>query len=324
MDLLEPHITSGLGVSFKADNGNYLSVIGRSNNQRNIEAEKSYKYFWSKFTIHKIDNNHVYIQGADGKYLSRIDRDGVQHIEDHKTHKDRHCVFKVFSADGKVVFQADNGRFWSRIYRNSQQNIEAQKSILDDTTKFIVETGASLPVTEEIVDIKWGVFQSPAEINPTALVSQEVTNGGTRDLVKTFILEKTIERSQETNWEHSWGVTTGISFTSTAGVDVGVASASTSITLSAEVRYDGQRGGNEGIKQTIKFNDQTTVTIPPGKKATTTLMARIIENAEIPFTATIRRSVGGISTGDVIERGTWKGVMVVDSFVRTEEESIHK
>ena len=117
-------------------------------------------------------------------------------------------------------------------------------------------------------------------------------------------------------------MTTGVSFTSTAGFDIGIASGSTSITISAELRYDGKKGGNEGVTQSTKFSDRTTVTIPPGKKATAKLMVRKIENAEIPFTATIRRKVGGIPRGTFTEKGTWKGVMVVNSFVRIDEEAI--
>ena len=152
MDILEPHITSGLGVSFKADNGKYLSVIGRGRGStvRNIEAEKSHKDFWTRFTIEKIDDYHVYLKAADNQYLSRIHRGGVDHIEAAKPSRDKHCIFRVFDVNGKVSLRADNGKFVSRIYRGKQNNMEAAKNSPDKFTQLIVETGSITPVKEVI------------------------------------------------------------------------------------------------------------------------------------------------------------------------------
>ena len=229
MEILEPHISSGLGVSLKGDNDRYLSVIERHKGVRNIEAEKSNKDFWTKFTIEKIDNYNVYLQSADNKYLSRIDRDGVQHIEAAKSSRDKHCIFRVFDVNGKVSLRADNGKFVSRIDRDDQNNMEAAKDSPDIYTQLIVETGSITPVKEVIESISWGTYTAPVDINPTVIGTLQQKNGGSRDLVKNFIFEKTLETAQETNWEHSWGVTAGISYTSTASVDVGVASGETSL-----------------------------------------------------------------------------------------------
>jgi len=87
-------------------------------------------------------------------------------------------------------------------------------------------------------------------------------------LVKKFRFQRSIETCQTTNWQHSWGLTAGISYTTEASVNAGVVSGKSSLTLSAEVRYDGHKGGNQGKKKMIKFSDQTTVTVPPRKYVT--------------------------------------------------------
>ena len=321
LDILEPHIRSGLGVSFKGDNRKYLSVIGRSGGVRNIEAEKGNKDFWTKFTIEKIDNYNVYLKSADNKYLSRIHRNGVDHIEAAKSTRDKHCIFRVFDVNGKVSLRADNGKFVSRIYRGDQNNMEAAKGSADIYTQLIVETGSITPVKEVIESISWGTYTAPVDINPTVIGSLQQRNGGSRDLVKNFVFEKTIQTTQVTNWEHSWGVTAGISYTATAGINVGVASGSTSLTLSAEVRYDGKKGGNKGETKTTKFSDKTTVTIPPKKWVTVNFMVKKVNNAEVPFTATIKRT-SEVGVSRITQKGVWRGIMVLDSYIEVIERNL--
>ena len=323
MDLLEPHMKSGLGVSFKADNGKFLTVIGRSSGQRNIEAAKQYKDNWTKFTIQPIDKSYVYLKAYDGKYLSLIYRGGKNNIEAAKSSPDSFCRFRVYQSAGKVVLQANNNAFLSRIHRGNQQNIEAAKYGIDEPSKFIVETGSRFRVTEEIESISWGTFNPPAALSPTVIGTHVQKNGGSKNIVKKFTFEKTMESSQTTNWEHSWGLSTGISYTAEAGVNVGVASGKTSLTLSAEVRYDGKKGGNEGKKKILKFSDETTVIIPPQKWVTVKFMVKKVDNAEVPFTATIRRK-SEVGESIIKEEGVWRGIMVLDSYIDVIERPLNQ
>lgn len=321
MDLLEPHITSGLGVSFKGDNNNFWSVIGRSGGRRDVESAKSYKDFWTKFTIEKADDNHIYLKAADGRYLTRMHRGGIDYIEAAKYHRDVFCKFEIYEVDGKIVFKADNGKFLSRVYRDGEHNIEAEKWSIDPFTKFIVETGSLIPVQEEIESITWGDAVVPTSVAPTMLGSYTQANGGSQSIEKKFTFDKSIETTQSTNWEHSWGVTAGISYTTEAGVNVGAASAKTSLTLSAEVRYDGKKGGNEGKKDVMKLVDQTTVLIPSGKYVTVKFMVTKVDNAEVPFTAVIRRS-SEVGVTRITQKGIWKGVLVYNSHIQVDERKI--
>lgn len=324
MDLLEPHIKSGLGVSFKADNGRYVSVIGRSGGKRNIEAEKSNKDPWTKFTIVKIDEDRVYLKASDNQFLSRINRGDVDNIEAEKQSADQFCKFQVFEADkSNVIFKADNGRFLSRIYRDGQQNIEAAKDAADAFTRFGVETGSVVPVKEEIVSISWGDFNAPADMSPTILETHTVRNGGSEEIVKEFTFEKDLETNQETTWESSWGVTSGVCFTSEASIDVGIASAKTSVTLNTEVRYDGRKGGNKSKKETLKLSETTKVSIAPHKEMTIKFMVKKIDNAEVPFTATIKRT-SELGVTKIQEKGHWKRVMVLNSYLETETKNLEE
>lgn len=102
MDLLRSHIISGLGVTFKADNGKYWSVQGgglhpevaamlipkariAAEFRYNIEAVKAIKDPMCKFWIEKVNGNTIRIK-SDYKrlYLSNIDRLDNHHIEASK------------------------------------------------------------------------------------------------------------------------------------------------------------------------------------------------------------------------------------------------
>ena len=190
MDLLEPHITSGLGVSFRANNDAYWNVVG----SRKIEAIKSYKDFSAKFTIEKIDQFHVYLKSSETKkYLSRVQSDdGVNFIEATEIKPSKLSKFEVLESDGKVVFKADNDRFVSRVYRNEYQNIEALKSILDEESKFIVEIGSLTRVKEEIENIDWGTLHAPpaGDVTPIVISRFVKRNDGAEELVKEFVFVK--------------------------------------------------------------------------------------------------------------------------------------
>ena len=93
------------------------------------------------------------------------------------------------------------------------------------------------------------------------------------------------------------------------------------MTLSAEVRYDGTKGGNKGEIKTTTFTDQTTVTIPPHKWVTVSFMVKKVDNAEIPFTATIKRT-SEVGVSRTTQTGVWKGVMIFDSYIEVIERTL--
>ena len=73
---MEPHIRSGLGVSFKAVNDQYWTVFHYYwSGMSNIEASKSTKDKWCVFVIEKVDHDTILLKSdVTGKYLTIYDR----------------------------------------------------------------------------------------------------------------------------------------------------------------------------------------------------------------------------------------------------------
>eukprot|EP00091_Calanus_sinicus_P005615 TRINITY_DN16070_c0_g1_i1.p1 TRINITY_DN16070_c0_g1~~TRINITY_DN16070_c0_g1_i1.p1 ORF type:complete len:293 (-),score=35.03 TRINITY_DN16070_c0_g1_i1:439-1251(-) len=213
MPLLEPHINSGLGVSLKAHNGKYLSVIGRYYaNVPNIEAAKDVKDAWTQFIIEKVGEDTVYLKSAkSNKYLTRWDAHSIWAA---KIKPDQYCLFTVYEEGGKLVLKGDNGYFLSVIDRGGIFHIESIKNGIGKWSRFVVETGSVTPVKEELVSVSFGKFQETKDIKPMAAAVRTVANNSSRDVLKTVSLAWTHTTSQQTSWEHAWGVTTKHSFKS--------------------------------------------------------------------------------------------------------------
>ena len=100
-------------------------------------------------------------------------------------------------------------------------------------------------------------------------------------------------------------LTAGIKFTQNFSP---VPSTGPSLEVSLELNYNGKKAGNEGNSKTKTISETTRVTVPSGKRVTANLMVRMVRNAEIPFTALIRRT-SELGAQHFLERGTWKGVI---------------
>ncbi|XP_066929741.1 uncharacterized protein [Clytia hemisphaerica] len=341
---LEPFIKSGLGIALKASNGKYVRLRWRRIETQDydeyvMEARSTSKSENSKILVEKISGGYVKLKNpVYNKYLcafKRWSQDWNKYIyplgwsSDPKFPKD--CQFKVYQVKANTVaFYSEKWKdFLGRKYRweammgdqDSRQNIEAVWSGIESEAVFTVSTGSVTPVKEEIVSIKWGDYVGPSSVSPTIVSTKIRRNGGSKDLTDEFGFEDTIVKTQETNWEHAWGITAGISYTSSASVNVGIVEASASLTVSAEVNYNGKKGGNHGKTTSFKIHDKTTVTIPAGKYVTINYKVTKINDAKIPFVATIKRSSEkGIQM--ITQKGTWKGVMVVDSYIEVEERPL--
>ena len=325
MDLLEPYIRSGLGIALRASNGKYVSRIRRGHDgwvTMNIEAAKSYKDPHTKFIVEPIGWNHIRVKSAvDGKYLSVIHRHrGIQWIEAIKSNPDDWCTFQAFEVDGKLVLKNwVNQRYLSRINRD-QPYIEAAKYGIDEHCKFIVESGAILPVREEIIGLRWGNANNIRDLQPSIVRSKTVNNEGSETAEMDITMEWSFTEHSETMWEHGWGITMGISYTHEFRPFPGIGFGS-SVEFNLELNYNGKKGGNRGRSKTTQISETTRVRIPPGKKVTAFLVVQKKDDAEVPFEATIRRT-SEIGTFTFTERGTWKGVMKFDSHVTIEESDL--
>ena len=91
---------------------------------------------------------HTYvIMANNGRYISRIDRSGINYIEAEKISIDLFSRFRAsVLGDGRIALKADDGEgnYLSRIDRG-RDNIEAAKIHIDIFSEFEVERGAIGP-----------------------------------------------------------------------------------------------------------------------------------------------------------------------------------
>ena len=123
MELLEPHIRSGLGIAIKADNGKYLTREGPVG----LVFKKSVKDPYTVFDIEKVDDNTISLKNrSNGYYVCRTDLDLTKvwrskenfSLDAKKSRAEPYCYFTPFESDGKIVFK-NAGRFVSRVFLSS-------------------------------------------------------------------------------------------------------------------------------------------------------------------------------------------------------------
>lgn len=136
-----PLIPVDVGFSFKGDDGTYLCPIQKEVGFECIGFVKNKTQF-CKFFVENLSNERVRLRTHDMSYLRRTSRDARSPIESKQVTPDESCVFKVFTRNGKVIFQADNGFFLSRIFSGLYSNsntLEAVKKVADVCCEFIPE-----------------------------------------------------------------------------------------------------------------------------------------------------------------------------------------
>ena len=315
MDLLEPHIVSGLGLALQATNDGYWSRhIPPNNDPPLILAHDDIKSPKTKFLIEKVGDNIIrMVDDYSGKYLYTDDR---LYLWADKISPDTDCNFEVYEFEGKLVLRHPV----TQKFLNSMKPIPQVPFFLVfasdgvcESCRFEIETAAILPVKEEITSLTWGELDL-GNLTPKLAASKTVVNSGSETAQETVSVKWSYTESSETVWEVGWGVTTGVSFTQSINAIL----EEESFTFSLEVNFNGKKGGNYGESKTMEISESTTVKIPAGKKVTVNLMVNIKEDSVVPYEAEIRRT-SEIGTQEFTERGIWKGVMKFDSYLTIEE-----
>ena len=84
-------------------------------------------------------------------------------------------------------------------------------------------------------------------------------------------------------------------------------------TVSASTSYSGTHGGESSITDSTTYDKSATYPCPGKHRCFYNLIGRHLNNAAIPFTATVRKTVDG-KTEEWKEQGVWEGVKVYDTF----------
>ena len=137
IDRLRRQANPGAPIAIRGDTGLYLSRINRGAGIDPIEVAKpDFSDLPSRFCLRQ-EGDTFTIQADNGKYLSRIFRNGIDAIEAAKNDVDEFSRFKLMGQPMmKVAFLADNGKYLSRINRGSKDPVEASKSSADVFSRF--------------------------------------------------------------------------------------------------------------------------------------------------------------------------------------------
>jgi len=175
--------------------------------------------------------------------------------------------------------------------------------------KFFPEIGSLNPFFIEILDIEWGDFSHDIVQNPSVLTTDVQDNWSNVEISNTFQISFTDTTVDTTTWERSWGFEFSTTLTTT--FSIGIVSASVEIT--ATTKYDGKKGGSNAVTDSTTYDKSATYPCPPKHRCEFKLMGRRLNDAAIPFTATVQKTDGSkVKTWK--ENGVWKGVKVYDTY----------
>ncbi|XP_028654922.1 uncharacterized protein LOC114649619 [Erpetoichthys calabaricus] len=307
---LEMYIDKEEGVALQADNGNYWSCISYDSENKNmyIEAAKEHKDSWCKFHVSKTSDEKILMQDKRGMYLSRYDEGDMQYIRPLKSSPDDNCKFSVFTDDAKILLRADNRKYLSRIARDHDY-IEAAKEGPDETCKFAVSIGDIVTPTFQILNVEVRDSSDLPKV-PTAVAVQSYSNNTSVAQSHTFKLSWEVKNTETTTWTHAWGFSSSLSFQFLL--------LGTEVTIS----YNGSVGTTSTTEKTSTVAQETTVTIPPGKKVDCKLMVIKDDNAIVHFKATIKKTSPNRVDTIFTEEGTWNGVCYTNVHIFASEEEI--
>lgn len=151
-----------------------------------------------------------------------------------------------------------------------------------------------------IYKVKWDTAGINFDLKPQALSSQIITNNSPATVKSTVTFEETKAEEESTSWDASFES----SVTFSSGVDIGIASASTDVTLSF-----GMSVGQTSTVTTEKtFSKSFEVEVPARSSVEVTLVVKKQDDIAIPFTATLDRTLNGKTTR-VVKTGTWRGTL---------------
>merc|ERR1712241_353572 len=177
-----------------------------------------------------------------------------------------------------------------------------------DNCKFYPEIGSINPFFIEIIDIEWGDPIGDIVKNPSTLATDTQDNYSDVEVSNTFHISYTDTTTDTTTWERSWGYEFSTKFTTTVTLPFG----SMSFEVATKTTYNGKEGGSNTETDSTTYDKSATYPCPPHHRCEFKLIGRHLDNAAIPFTATVRKTDGS-KDETWKEDGMWYGVKVYDT-----------
>ena len=177
-------------------------------------------------------------------------------------------------------------------------------------TNFRLDSGSLFPTEYELLELDFDTGDmNPDNYSPKVVDEASITNFSDETVTRTVTLHFLKEREEETNWEHSFGVM--LDNTWKSGL---IPSLVGNVKFELTLGYNYTSGGTSSTKKTIEFEETLEVPVSPNTITTVKMVVYEQENTVLPFTAKFRKTYTDDQTGqsqtvEVLEKGTWSGVL---------------
>jgi len=219
--------------------------------------------------------------------------------------------------DGSIALQCSNGKYlkWdSFISKHSPCHLQPKDPCTSlgicEQCKFYPEIGSINPFFIEIVSVDWGDVSQDIVKNPSVLSRDQQDNWSDEIVSNTYSISYTDKSVETTTWENTWGFE--FSVTSTTKITILDVFEQT-IEISAKTSYNGMVGGSTSTEETTQYDKSSTYPCPAKHRCFFNLIGRHMNNQQVPFTATVRKTDGS-KTKEWKEKGVWEGVKVYDTY----------
>lgn len=277
--------------------------------------EYQIKTYMNKIVIKSSPVEHTYY--ADLTFWDG--HDIKHHHDDVDSYTDRHRLLKSVphpDMDGAIALQCANNNYleWGSSFKKNRDPCTSRG--ICTHCKFHVEIGSLNPYYIEILDISWGEPIGPIVNEPNVLATDQQNNWSDQIITNTFSISFTDKTTDETHWSEKWG----FEFKTEIATTVKIFGNGVTFTVSSTLKYDGEVGGSTTVESSTTYDKSSSYPCPGMHRCTFQLVGRQMDDAAIPFTATVRKTDGGDEKIEYIE-GTWMGIKVYDTYTeyRTEE-----
>ncbi|KAM4019170.1 uncharacterized protein ACNLHF_028513 [Anomaloglossus baeobatrachus] len=294
------------GVSFQSDNDMFL-CSGFNGRDYLIQVRET-KDLTCKFLITLLPNGKVMLQESRDTYVSWVEREGVLHLDTEKSIPDASCEFEVFNDGERVLFKASNGLFMFRNFRYHGDTIEVGRSSMDDCCRFRLGMGDMYAPAFDFSDVELHDI-SKIVCRPYVLKKETYVNKTDDVQSHEFNFSWEIRTPEITQWESTWGIDSNLSTTFSV------------LGFEGTITYNGSFQKIATVNRSIVERRNVTIDVPQRGKVTAQLVVSKMENASIPFIASIRKSK---VTGEAIyfeEKGVWKGLVYDSVTLEVKQES---
>ncbi|XP_078520286.1 uncharacterized protein LOC144785039 [Lissotriton helveticus] len=303
---LEVFLDTEEGAAFITDNDMYMSCNGDSSCSVIHTVEQ--KDPSCKFQLSLVPSGKVLLQDYRGLYLSSVPPNGVCFLEPDCPAADALCEFEPYYEDEKVALKAANGMFLGRVFHRHHY-IEPSRLNPDECCRFRLVLGDLLCPAFEITDVDLGSL-SKVKCQPCIVKKETFVNRTEMPQNHVFNLMWEMKAVDTTTWSRAWGMDSKSTFNFTL------------LGIEGTVSYNGTYQKTAPFRRNIREERSSTVNVLPNRRATAHLVVSKQENAEVPFTATVKKVRADGNSIITHENGKWKGLVYDNVTLEVKQEDL--